>query len=325
MIEIPDAEYRKLQSELKESEAREAGRRQAEEELRQSERQFRILFDNAPVGIGVADLKGELLAFNRAMLLPGGYSGEDIKKIGNVALLYYDAKERDEALALFKKKGHLANFAARFKRKDGSPYDALLSLATTFFQGQPCILAIVEDITERRQAEESMKESEEKYRKQFEASLDAIFIADAETGILIDCNRAAEELVGRERTELIGKHQKILHPPEEISGGFSTTFKLHLGEKAEQVLETKVITKSGEIKDVAIKAGPFELKGKRVIQGIFRDVTGSKRAKEERDSRVAELEVLAKAATGRELKMMELEREVNSLLKELGRPARYAA
>jgi PAS domain S-box-containing protein len=111
--------------------------------------------------------------------------------------------------------------------------------------------------------------------------LDAIFIADAGTGIIIDCNRAAEELVGRDRSELIGKHQKILHPPEEISGEFSRTFEQHIKEKADQVLETKVVTKSGEIKDVAIKASLFELKGKRAIQGLFRDVTESKRVIDE--------------------------------------------
>jgi PAS domain S-box-containing protein len=130
--------------------------------------------------------------------------------------------------------------------------------------------------------EEALRASEEKYRKQFEEAMDAIFIADAETGIIIDCNRAASELVGREKSELVGKHQRILHPPQKIKGDFSRTFKQHLKEKEGQVLETQVITKKGEIKDVAIKANLFELEGKKLLQGIFQDITERKRMERER-------------------------------------------
>jgi PAS domain S-box-containing protein len=124
---------------------------------------------------------------------------------------------------------------------------------------------------------EYLKESEEKYRTLFEEAMDAIFVADAETGIVVDCNRAATELVGRTKTELIGKHQRILHPKQEIvEEGMSRTFKQHAKEKEGQVLETKVITKRGEIKEVAIKANLIELRGKKVLQGIFRDITERK-------------------------------------------------
>ena len=173
------------------------------------------------------------------------------------------------------------------------------------YNGQPADLVLFRDITRRkrnaRQLEEYSKkmetlvnekvkeikesaqklgESEEKYRKQFEEAFDAIFVADAETGIIIDCNRAASELVGREKSELVGEHQRILHPSEEIEGESSRTFKQHLKEKEGQILEAKVITKRGEIKDVAIKANVFELRGKKLVQGIFRDVTEQKKAEE---------------------------------------------
>ena len=124
---------------------------------------------------------------------------------------------------------------------------------------------------------EALQESEERYRTLFEEAMDAIFVADAETGILIDCNRAATELVGRTKKELIGKHQRILHPRQEIvEEGISKTFKQHLKEKKGQVLEAQVITKKGEIKEVAIKANLMELRGKKVLQGIFRDITDRK-------------------------------------------------
>ena len=140
--------------------------------------------------------------------------------------------------------------------------------------------ALTEKWSLARQAESALGESEEKYRKLFGEAMDAIFVADAETGILIDCNQAAARLVGRENTELIGQHQQILHPPEEIEEGFSKTFKQHVQEKQGKSLETKVITKEGQKRDVAIKANVFELGGKKVIQGTFRDITNRKRAEE---------------------------------------------
>lgn len=133
---------------------------------------------------------------------------------------------------------------------------------------------------ERKKVGEQLRQAEEKYRMQFEGSLDAIFVADAQTGIMIDCNPAATRLVGREKSELIGQHQRILHPQDKIEGEFSATFKQHLGEKRGQVLETQVVTKKGEIKDVAITASLLEVGGKKVMQGVFRDVTERKRAEE---------------------------------------------
>jgi len=165
-------------------------------------------------------------------------------------------------------------------RADGQRIPILKTVTTMIRRGRKYLIESFVDITERKKAEEVLQKSEEKYGKLFDGAMDAIFVADAGTGILVDCNRAASELVGRERSELIGKHQRILHPPEEIKGGFNASFKQHLKEREGQVLETRVITKNGEIKDVAIKANLFELQGRKMLQGIFRDITENKKAKE---------------------------------------------
>jgi PAS domain S-box-containing protein len=153
----------------------------------------------------------------------------------------------------------------RYIDKQGDPESTYAELKRT-----------IRNAVKKRRIEQTLKESEEKYRKLFEEALDAIFVADPETGLIVDCNRAATELTGRSKAELIGMHQRFLHPPEDTVGECSKTFAEHrLGR--EGVFETQIITKSGEIRDVATKATFVEIHGVRMLQGIFRDITESKR------------------------------------------------
>ncbi|MGB5933424.1 MAG: PAS domain S-box protein [Anaerolineae bacterium] len=232
--------------------------------------------------IALADLEGNLTYVNPSFLKLWGYDDEK-EVLRKPAVEFWQIKEKaSEVVEALRDRGSwIGELVAT--RKGGSLFDVQLSASMiTDEAGNPIrMMASFIDITERKRAEEALRKSEERYKKQFEVAMDAILIADAETGILVDCNRVALELVGREKSELVGKHQRILHPPEEIEGEFSRTFKQHLKEKEGQVLETQVITKKGEIKDIAIKASTFELEGQKMILGIFRDITERKRAEEE--------------------------------------------
>ncbi len=121
------------------------------------EQLFHSLFENAPIGMGVSDAEGNLIAFNEAMLKPGGYTREDIEKIRNVANLYYDAQERAEALQLASKQGFLKDYEIRFKRKDGTAFWGRMSLTPIVYKGQKCWQAVVEDITDEKRTQEELK------------------------------------------------------------------------------------------------------------------------------------------------------------------------
>ncbi len=133
-------------------------RERAEAARQESETSYRILFENIPIGVGIANYAGILLAFNDAMLKPSGYTRADIDRMGNVGHLYFDPSDRDRALTLAAKQGFLDQYEVRFRRKDGTSYDALLSLRPVRFRGQQCWQAMVEDITERKTAETQIKE-----------------------------------------------------------------------------------------------------------------------------------------------------------------------
>jgi PAS domain S-box-containing protein len=170
----------------------------------------------------------------------------------------------------------------RYKRADGS-YALMEGISKVLADENSQVIGLVvtsRDITENKKIEQTLKESEEKYRKMFEEATDAIFIADAETGILVDCNRAATELVGRKKSEIIGMHQRSLHPKEVIKGKVSRSFEQHRTDKEGTVVEDQIITKNGEIRDVTIKGNVFEVNGKKMLRGVFRDITESKKISE---------------------------------------------
>ena len=147
-------------------------------------------------------------------------------------------------------------------------------------------------ITERKRAGDALQHSEEHFRILFDEALDGICLADAETGFIIDCNQALAALVGRERAELIGQPQKTLHPSQNDKAAHSPTFRQHLNDKEGQTLETQVVTSTGIIRDVEIKANRLNFQGREMLQGIFHDITERKRAENQIKASLAEKEVL---------------------------------
>jgi PAS domain S-box-containing protein len=137
------------------------------------------------------------------------------------------------------------------------------------------------NITDRKRAEKALRESGERYRTLFDEVQDGICLADAKTGLIIDCNQALAALVCREREELIGQPQTILHPPQDDKTAFSPTFTQHLADKEGQILETQIVTKTGEIREVEIKAIFLDIQGRKLLQGLFHDITKRKKAAEE--------------------------------------------
>ncbi|MCA9011716.1 MAG: PAS domain S-box protein, partial [Planctomycetaceae bacterium] len=128
------------------------------------------------------------------------------------------------------------------------------------------------DIEDLKRAEQSLRESEERFRLLFEGAADAIFWADAETGVLLQCNRAAEVLLGRQRGEIIGQHQTFLHPGEQFAK-YQELFHQHTKSSSSTSIEVEVLRKDGSRVDVAISPSVTTINGQRVIQAIFRDIS----------------------------------------------------
>jgi PAS domain S-box-containing protein len=258
-------------------------RKRTEEALRESEGKYRRLVEQSLQGLVVIQ-DFRIVFANTTFAKISGYTVEELLFLPPEKVQAMIHPE-DQALVWERFRDRLAGkpVSSRYEyrgiRKDGTVRWLEMFASRIEHRGRPAIQGVIIDITERKRTEEALEESEEKYRTQFEGALDAIFLADTETGMIVDCNQEACKLVGRKKSEIVGQHQRILHPRQKTKG-VTRTFRQHLGEKQGQLLETQVITKKGELKDVAIKANVIEFRGKKWLQGIFRDVTERKQAED---------------------------------------------
>jgi diguanylate cyclase (GGDEF)-like protein/PAS domain S-box-containing protein len=130
----------------------------------------------------------------------------------------------------------------------------------------------LEDLVKERTRQ--FEESEKKFRLAFENALDAIVWADPHFGVILNCNKAAEDLFEMPRKDLIGKPQTMLHPRDQ-EGYYSELFKAHAKDHS-SAIEAEIVTGSGKTKTVLISASSTQIKGNMVMQGIFHDITKRK-------------------------------------------------
>jgi len=129
----------------------------------------------------------------------------------------------------------------------------------------------------RRQVQAALRESEEMYRIVFEKASDAIFVADATTGQILDANQRACALVGRSHEILRQMHQIDLHPPEEAAR-YAAMFAAHLRDDNPQPIEASVRHAMGYDIPVEISTSVVTIGDRAVVLGIFRDIRERKEA-----------------------------------------------
>jgi PAS domain S-box-containing protein/putative nucleotidyltransferase with HDIG domain len=120
------------------------------------------------------------------------------------------------------------------------------------------------------------QESEVRYLHLFESANDALFVGDAETGLLLDANRKACELVGRTRKELVGRPQSALHPPEDAEH-YRAVFHDHVLKGDATTGNLVLAHASGRRIPVEISASVMDFGGRQAVLGIFRDISARSR------------------------------------------------
>jgi PAS domain S-box-containing protein len=257
-------------------------RKQAEEAIQETRAFYEQLIGEAGDAIVALDRDGIIITWNNGAERVFGWTCQEALGRPYLELQTGEVTEstRENIEKAFSGET-LINVEMRRRRKDGTLFDALLTVSP-IRDAQGDIVAaqgIIKDITDLKFAQKALEESEEQYRKLVETANDAIFVADTATGIILDANKKAEELMGIPIKDIIGMHQTHLHPPEEekrYSKMFQDAVEIGNGITGELL----VCHKDGYRVPVEISTSITELGGKRVIQGIFRDLTERKRAEE---------------------------------------------
>jgi PAS domain S-box-containing protein len=262
------------------------GRKRMAEELRRSEQQWRILFDHTLDGIVLCDPKsGKVVLTNQAAADIFGF-GTPERIIGTTLLerIPEEDEDREQVARVFTKDissnlHKVRDF--RVRTEDGRMIWISVLPTMTSYQGEPAVLLSVRDITAPKQAEEALRESEQKFKQIFTNVNDEIVFVDL-TGKVLDVNERATDISGYSRDEVIGRNvaELPIFSPETLARMAELMAKAsEVQGVAEPLSEITVIHKDGhqmyvQVSSCPIRGAQGELVG---FCAIIRDITERKR------------------------------------------------
>ncbi len=175
-------------------------REKPDDDLKTIDEKYRLLFEAAPVGIGIADLEGNVLDANPSIQKMMGFTLEELRSVG-VGATYAEPEERMALLKDLKKHGIVRDREVRLKRKDGTIYTALMNVDLVELSGRKLLLTTARDITDRKQAEKMLR----LLSSAVEEAPDGVQIVDLD-GYIIYSNRAVERMYGFSGEDFRRKH-----------------------------------------------------------------------------------------------------------------------
>ena len=283
------------------------------DKLRPGEEPYRLLFERNPQPMWVYDLDTlKFLAVNDAAIHHYGFSREEF-----LSMTIKDIRPAEDVPALLDTiarspgKGLDTSGVWRHRKKDGRLIFVDIASHPLPFEGRRGKLVLATDITERKRAEEALREAKdtlelrvqertaelqasnqalaesgEEHRRLFETISDAAFVFDAETRQFVEVNEAACRLYGYTREEFLRlTHGAITAEPEDSEAAIQLT----LAGAAPRIPLRYHRKRDGTIFPVEISGSTFTLKGRPVACGIIRDITARKQAEEALRRREQEL------------------------------------
>jgi PAS domain S-box-containing protein/putative nucleotidyltransferase with HDIG domain len=262
-------------------------RRRAERALGESERRFRSIVENVPVGMFQSTAEGKQIYVNPQYAALFGYDSpaecvETINRSSIAEATYETPSRRAEFVKQVRAAGgEWRLFENRYRRKDGSVFDGIVAFyeSADTAGGERCLYGFIQDVSERKRAEEALRSSEERYRMLAETSPDFIFIIDRDDRVQYVNSRAAQA-VGRPPDELIGARRVDLFGAETAERMWTNLKRVfETGEALEA--ESRLTYPDGPA-TIATWLVPIKDDEGRVtaVFGVARDITGRKAAEE---------------------------------------------
>jgi PAS domain S-box-containing protein len=275
--------HQKMQFALRQTQAQ----LQAEAELAQLRLQNELILTSAGDGIFGLDLEGNHTFVNRAAAEMLGYNGEELLGKHSHSICHHSRNDgtpyAEEDCPIYRayRVGSVHHVDGEyFWRKDGTCFPVEY-ISTPIVEDGNLTGAVLtfRDITERKQTEEALRESEEKYSTLVERAQDGVYIVQGEDDTLVFVNEAfaemhgylVEEIVGRSLYDFVAAESRVER--RHLHG-------LRLRGEPTSTHEIRILCKDGRVKDAETSGGLIQYQGKPAVMGILRDVTERKRAQE---------------------------------------------
>lgn len=258
-------------------------RKRMEEAVRESEDRYRTLVELSPSGVFVFCEGRTVYVNHRGAILMGANDPQEILERSMFEFIHPDFHHevRENVKCLLDGRASVHSAERIYLKKDGTPVPVHVEASRITWNGTPAIIGLVSDITDRKQTEEALRASEERFARVFRTSPHPIVISEIETGRLVDVNDAAYQLLGYRREEIEGHATSLemgIWCSVEEWTGFIDVLKR---TGSVRNMEVKLRSKNGEIRQILLSSELVELNGKQCSVTVGNDITDRKRAEDE--------------------------------------------
>jgi PAS domain S-box-containing protein len=250
-------------------------RKKAEEALRMSEKNYREIINGMNETAWVIGFDGKFVDVNDAAVKALGYSREELLSMGPSDIDNSLSREQIKGLIKRMPADQIQVFETTHTTKDGKKIPVEISSSLVTYHGKKAILSIARNITERKQMEEVLKESEEKFRILAEQSPNMIFFN--QKGRVVYANKKCEEVMGYKRKEFYSSDFDFftLIAPES-KNVLKSSFSAHTKGDEVAPFEYTLVTKEGKRIESILTTKLIKFKGETAILGTITDITERK-------------------------------------------------
>jgi PAS domain S-box-containing protein len=255
--------------------------KRAEQALRESEERYRLIVETANEGIFMLDVDYRIILANQKMASTLGYKVEEmLTRPVDDYIHPEDLADHQQQIAQ-RRKNLPGRYERRFLHKDGSTRWVLVSATPILNHAGEFIgsFAMFTDITDRKKAEQDLRDSEARFRALVEQAVDAFYLSDMD-GRLLSVNRQACESLGYSRQELLAMNLTDIDVNYHADPGRLRVFRHPMVPGQPVSAESVYRRKDGSVFPVEVRAGLLQLAGKQMVLGLARDITERKRLQE---------------------------------------------
>ncbi|MEJ2181900.1 MAG: PAS domain S-box protein [Nitrospirota bacterium] len=258
-----------------------------------AEKKYRTLFESATDAIFIVDIDGNFLDVNRTAYERLGYTKEELLSTHISKLDPPEFSTRvPERFARIKERG-VAVFESAHLRKDGTVMPVEVNARLLDYEGRKVFFSVVRDISERRKAEEMLRDSEQRFRAAFENAAIGASMADLK-GRFIKINRFLCNMLGYTEEEMLSKTFSEVTHPDDVQIGLDA-MKTMVSEDVEYTsFEKRYIRKDGQVIHLIISPAIIRDDDRKPLYfvSLFQDITQRKKAEEKVTSSLKEKEIL---------------------------------